>query len=146
MGNLAKLVGLIIVTVLGLVIFTEYEGGKSVSTIFGYPVVAVGQHSPVGVIAIGQAFAKGVIVIAQAGGGLICFAQGGIGILFGIGQAQVGLVNAAQVGIGVLFFVGQGGLSFQGVGGVFYSPGEKYLSEMNKEFNEILALKRKSAA
>lgn len=140
MINLGKALGLMLATMLGLVIFTEYDGGNSVSRIFGYPIVSVAQSNPVGLIAIGQAFAQGVIVIAQAGAGIICFAQGGVGILFGLGQAQAGLINIAQVGVGILFFLGQGGLSIQAIGqGVFYSRPVEYFQEMLDEFSELLA-------
>ena len=147
MVGLAKILGCVIVTTLGLALFTHYEGGQSVTHVLGYPVVAVAQKSPTGLIAIGQVNARGIIVLGQMGFGLVTVAQGGVGLLFGVGQLMGGVVAIAQVGIGLFFFLGQLGFGASGIGQVAgINRGGSYFKEMSAEFGELLSLRRSSRA
>lgn len=144
MVGLIKIVACLVVTTLGLALFTHYQDGVSVSRFLGYPVAAVAQKSPMGLIALGQVDARGVIVLAQNGYGLVTVAQGGVGILFGVGQLMAGTVAIAQVGLGLLFFLGQMGFGFSGTGQLAgYSRGGEYFKEMSAEFNELLSFRSK---
>jgi len=143
MIGLAKVTVCILVTTLGLALFTRYEGSSSATRLLGTPLVSVAQKGPRGLIAIGQEGAVGVIVVAQAGFGLVTFAQGGVGLLFGVGQGIAGLIVFAQVGLGLLFFLGQLGFGLQALGQLA-GIGRPYLAEMSAEFNQLLALRRPS--
>lgn len=143
MVGLAKILCCVVVTTVGLAIFTLYDDGTSVARFMGYPVVAVAQKSPVGLIAVGQVDARGVIVLAQNGYGLVTIAQGGVGLIFGVGQLMGGLVAIAQVGIGLFFFLGQMGGGISGLGQLAgRNRGGDYFREMNREFGELLAFRR----
>jgi hypothetical protein len=147
MVGLGKILGCVLLTVLGLAIFTQYDGASSVSQIAGYPVISVAQKAPVGLIAIGQFQARGVIVVAQVGWGVVSVVQGGVGLLFGLGQAVGGLVVVAQVGLGLLFFLGQVGFGLQGLGqAAGINRGLAYFKEMNAEFNQLLSFRLRAPA
>ncbi len=145
MKGLAKLVGVITATVLGLAVLTSYEDDRldARTRVMGYPVISIAQVGAKGWIAIGQGDIRGVLTYAQAGVGLVTFAQGGVGLIFGVGQAMVGLVALAQIGVGVLFFLGQLGAGVQAHGQLVLGIEiKKYLTEMNGEFNELLSFRR----
>lgn len=145
MKGLAKLVGVITATVLGLAILTAYEDDRldARTKVMGYPVISIAQVGAKGWIAIGQGNIQGVLTYAQAGFGVVTFAQGGVGLIFGVGQAMAGLVAIAQIGVGVLFFFGQLGAGVQVHGQLVLGIKIKdYLSEMNDEFNELLSFRR----
>ena len=97
MLGLLKLLGVILLTTIGLAVFTRYQahGLESQAEILGLPLVSIAQVGAKGWIAIGQANIQGVICLAQVGGGLVTIAQGGVGLLFGVGQGMVGLLVIA---------------------------------------------------
>ena len=144
MTSFFKLVAVVVVTTLGMVALTEFDGtGNSVTRIFGVPLVSVAQDGARGVIALGQTDAMGVVVFAQVGMGVISFCQGGVGILFFLGQAGAALLAIGQAGIGLFFFLGQVGGGIQALGqGVFVSRAASYFSQMNEEFNELLSFSK----
>jgi hypothetical protein len=143
-----KIFGIVIVTSLGLAVFTQYQDGVSVNGLFGeIPVVAAAQKNAFGLIALGQVNARGVIVIAQNGYGLITLAQGGVGLLFGVGQLMAGMMVIGQLGLGLLFFLGQVGFGACGTGQLAgYARGAEYLKEMSAEFNELLSFRGRPSA
>lgn len=143
MKGLLKLLAVVVATMLGLAVFTQYEEGRldSRTRVMGYPVVSIAQRDAEGVIAIGQV-ATGVLVLAQGGFGLVTIAQGGVGAIFGVGQGMVGLVVFAQVGIGLFFFIGQVGAGLQAMGqGVLGKKLSEYYGEMSTEFDELLSFR-----
>jgi len=144
MLGLLKLLGVILLTTIGLAVFTRYQahGLESQAEILGLPLVSIAQVGAKGWIAIGQANIQGVICLAQVGGGLVTIAQGGVGLLFGVGQGMVGLLVIAQLGLGALFFIGQVGGGLQGTGQAAFGI-KRYLTEMNEEFSELLSLRRR---
>jgi len=143
MLGLAKVVGCVVVTTLGLALFTQYHDGVSNTRVCGYPVVAVAQFGATGLIAMGQVNARGLIVLAQNGYGLVAVTQGGVGLLFGLGQLVGGLVVIAQGGLGLLFFLGQFGFGASGLGqAAGINRGREYFKEMNAEFGELLSFRR----
>ncbi len=143
MIGVMKIVGVMVATIFAIALLTRYEPGRldSRTRIAGLPVVSIAQTDARGVIALGQV-AQGVVVIAQGGIGVITIAQGGVGALAGVGQGMVGLLAIAQVGLGVFFFIGQMGGGLQVMGqGVLGKKLSEYSSEMNAEFNELLAFR-----
>ncbi|MCP4677657.1 MAG: hypothetical protein GY854_19500 [Deltaproteobacteria bacterium] len=147
MFSIIKIIVLIVVTILGLAAFTNYDDmGNSITTIAGYPLISFAQEGARGTIAIGQSDIIGVIVIAQAGAGVVTFAQGGLGILACIGQATAGLACISQVGVGLLMYIGQGGLGMQALGqGVLFGRKGDYFKEMAEEMDEIFSFFKKAA-
>lgn len=148
MTGLVKILLVVWGTLLGLVVFTNYEQDRLVSrtTIAGYPVVSIAQKDSRGVIAIGQVNAVGVVAVGQLGWGLIGFCQGGAGLIFGVGQGLLGLVVFAQAGVGLFFFLGQMGLGINALGqGVVKFRGWELLKEMSAEFSELLGFSGRSA-
>ena len=145
MGGLFKLIAVVLLTAVGLAIFTEYasvaDGLDATTRIGGLPVVSIKQVGASGWLAFGQS-ATGVLVIAQAGAGVVAFVQVGAGLVFGIGQAMASLVAIAQVGIGAFFFLGQGGVGAQAAGqGVAVRRDSDYFKEMSAEFSELLSFR-----
>jgi len=140
MVSLGKAIACMVATIIGLAIFTQYSGGDSVTTLYGWPLFSFKGSGARGIIAAGQVDAMGVIVFAQVGYGIICFAQAGVGLLFGLGQAQAGLACICQAGIGLTFFLGQVGFGAQALGqGVAIGRKEGYFEQMEKEFGELLS-------
>jgi len=140
MKPLLKIVGCLVITLLGLALFTETVGGRALTEVWGWPVVAVAQGHAHGWIALGQFDARGVLVLAQNGFGLVALTQAGVGVVFGIGQAIAGLVCIGQVGIGLFFWLGQGGLGLQALMG--WKPrGLDWFKELNAEFSELLSFR-----
>jgi hypothetical protein len=139
--GLFKLLGVVVLTIVGLVIFTQYgpDGLDSTTTLLGWPVVSIRGEDARGLIAIGQT-AFGVVVFAQGGGGLITIAQVGVGVLFGIGQLMGGMLAIAQLGVGISFFVGQVGGGAQALGqGVLGKSVSAYGKEMSAEIGAMLS-------
>ena len=142
MKGLLKIVGLVWLSLLGLVIFTNYEPDRldSRTKIAGYPVVSIAQKEARGWIAIGQVDARGIVVVAQLGFGLIGFCQGGVGLIFGLGQGVGGLVVIAQAGLGLFFFMGQVGGGLNSLGqGVYKFRGWDLIKAMSVEFSALLS-------
>lgn len=140
MSGVMKIVGLVLLTVMGCVLTTSYEAGSFTSStrLLGYPVVHIAQSGAQGWIAIGQVNAQGLIALGQNAWGLVTFAQGGVGILFGLGQGMAGLVAIGQVGISLFFAMGQLAFGMQAIGQLGVKSRD-YLKEMSAEFSEVLA-------
>ena len=140
MKEVAKLIGVIVATAIGLALFTRYTPGTldAQTQVLGLPVVSIKQVGAHGWLAFGQA-ATGVLVIAQAGAGLVAFTQVGAGVFFGIGQGMLSLVGVAQIGVGAFFFIGQAGLGAQAMGqGVAVRRAAEYFAELGAEVDEVL--------
>lgn len=140
MSPFFKLVALLVLMVIALAVFTNYEpgnAGTSKAHFAGWPVVSVSATGGRGLIALGWAGQIGVIVISQAGAGLITFAQAGVGVIFGLGQLMLGFLVIGQIGLGIAFFLGQGGLGVHAIEGFKGWPKE-VLHELDAEIGEIL--------
>lgn len=140
-----RLLGIILLTAFGLVLFTQYEGSSlnSVSRVLGYPVVSIAQSGARGVLAVGQVNAVGVLVISQLGAGVVAFTQGGAGLVFALCQLGFSLVVIGQLGIGVFWFLGQVGVGSTALGQAVYRRRTKEeLAELNAELTEVLRFRR----
>lgn len=145
MTGLLKILGVMFLTLFGLILLTSYEPGTftSVSRIAGFPVIEISQEGARGWIAIGQVDARGVIVFAQVGVGLVAFVQAGAGLFFCIGQGAASMVMFGQAGIGLSFFLGQVGVGVQAWGQAAYKS-RPHLKLLSAEFSELLALRYKA--
>jgi hypothetical protein len=144
MGALLRLLAVILLTSIGLALFTEYRPGTltSYTEVLGLPVVSIAQVGAQGWLAFGQA-ASGVLVIAQAGAGVVALTQVGVSVLFGIGQGMLGLLAIAQIGVGAFFFLGQAGVGAQAAGqGVAVRRPPPWFRDLDEEMTEVLSFGR----
>ena len=144
MTDIVKFVACTVATLIGMLVFTQYDGGESVTQIMGYPIVQF-DGEPEALIAIGG-FGKGVLVFGMGGFGVICFTLYGAGILFATGQLAGGLIALGQCGVGLAFFIGQAGIGLNALAqvalGARVYTGDNdrrlpYFSDMKGELAEL---------
>jgi PPE-repeat protein len=106
------LLAIIIVTTLGLALFTDTESdghGNTVSTtrVLDIPVVSINSSGgEPAIVSIGGP-GVGVLYLGVAGAGVVAIGAVGAGLLFGIGQGATGLLSIGQLSLGILFSLGQ---------------------------------------
>ncbi len=121
MKRFAGLLVIIVVTTLGLALFTDTESGTSgnrVSTtrVFDIPVLSINaSSSEPAIVSIGGP-GVGVLYLGVAGAGVVAIGAVGAGLLFGIGQGATGLLSIGQLSIGILFSSGANGRRRVGAG------------------------------
>ncbi len=156
MKRFVGLLLVIIVTTLGLALFTEWRdvpsGMESTSQVLGIPVFAINTgdlgHARPALIVLG-APGVGVLCLGIGGIGLISIGALGGGLLFGVGQAACGLISIGQLSVGPVLAIGQlaFGAAALGQGAIGWRTrgqgserrdGAAFLRSINREIEEAL--------
>jgi hypothetical protein len=96
------------------VVFSRFHGFQSSSTLFGVPVISVGD-SPRGIIALGGD-ARGFLAIG--GGSIGAIAIGGFAIgIVAVGGGAIGLFSFGGLSIGLICAIGGGAFGMYSLGG-----------------------------
>lgn len=139
---------IIVITALGLALFTEYDGDASVTHVLGMPVVGLGRVDPCW-LALGG---TGGLVLG-AGVGVVCYALYGAGLLMATGQLTGALgIAFGQLGVGGVFYCGQVGAGLTGLGqgiagyrvagqGTLGGAGATFLRQLDRSLDEILSFR-----
>lgn len=147
MKPLGLLIVCFVLTLVGLAVFTAYDGSASATQVGGMPVVALGADKGAWI-----AFGGVGVLVLGAGIGVVSLGICGGGILIGTGQLAGGLIALGQAGLGVLLFLGQVGFGLQvgaqgGLGWRRWTQGnnrdEAYFRSMWGELSEVLSPRSK---
>lgn len=157
MARFFGLLAVMIVTTLGLALFTSYDdvegrGYESKTQLWGVPLIATNTDD--------QAFDRpALIVLGGPGVGVLCLGIGGFGLisigalggglLFGLGQGACGLISVGQLSVGPVFALGQlaigsaalgqGALGLRSRGqGTERRNGAAFMSSLNREISDAL--------
>lgn len=95
-------------------VFSRFHGYQSTSTLFGVPVISVGD-SPRGIIALGGD-ARGFLAIGGGSIGVIAFGGFAIGIV-AVGGGAFGLFSFGGLSIGLICAIGGGAFGMYSFGG-----------------------------
>lgn len=138
--------GLIVITSIGLWAVTELDGYCSVNRVLGMPALCVGSVEPAW-LTLGMG--TGVLVVGGGGVGVVAITAYGAGILFATGQLSAGLIAFGQLGFGLILFLGQvgagtiaagqavGGGLVWAQGGLGYS-GKEFIKELNTDIADLM--------
>ena len=96
------------------VVFSRFHGYQSSSTLFGVPVVSIGD-SPRGIIALGGD-ARGFVAIGGCSNGVVAIGGFSIGIV-AIGGGAIGLFSFGGLSIGLICAIGGGAFGLYSFGG-----------------------------